>query len=146
MAQLEEGKFLWVPRREKWLKVLFKYIYMYQFVSVGSCSNSGAWWDSFKFWYDLEFTWMGFRWMIYLQLSCLNVFSTDWFWQNTAGASTIKREVHMEHQIFCKHWVIRRCWKSWILAAVLRSQQGPGKNCTVPIGRTWRRQISHCAS
>ena len=37
-------------------------------------------------------------------------------------------------------------WSSWIFATVIISQQGRGKDSTVPIGRTWRRQISLSAS
>ena len=75
-----------------------------------------------------------------------NIFSTDWFWQNTAGASTETRKVQMEAQMCFKRWASRRCWKRWFSMAVLKSQQGRGKNCMVPSGSTWRRQISLGAS
>ena len=75
-----------------------------------------------------------------------HVFSTDWFWQNTAGASTQTRKEQTEPQICFKHWISRCCWKSWILLAVPRSQRQRGKKSVMPSGSTWRRHISDSAS
>ena len=78
---------------------------------------------------------------------CLNVvFSTDCFWQNTAGASTLTRKEQRAPQICFKRWVSRHSWKTWFLMAVIRSQQQRGKKFVVQSGSTWRRQISHGAS
>ena len=67
MAQLEEGKFLSVPRREKWLRV-FLVFYVYLFVSVGCCPSSDL--DRFvKLSYESKLTCMCLRWIGYLHLS-----------------------------------------------------------------------------
>ena len=68
-------------------------------------------------------------------------FSTDWFWQNTAGASTKTRKEQMAPQICFKPWASRHSWKTWIFPTVIRSQQQRGKKFVVPSGSTWRRQI-----
>ena len=78
---------------------------------------------------------------------CLpNIFSTDCFWQNTAGASALEPKEQMEPQICFKPWASRPCWKTWILPTVRRSQQGRGKKSVMLSGSIWRRQISVRAS
>ena len=128
-----------MPRREQWLKgflffaclcwKLFEFRSMVRFVKLS---------------YELEWT----CWIIGL-CRCLNMFSTDWFWQNTAGASTSstqKRKEQMAPQICLKSWASGHSWKTWIFPTVIRSQQQHGKKFVVPSGSTWRRQISHGAS
>ena len=67
MAQLEEGKFLSVPRREKWLRG-FLVFYVYLFVSVECCPSSDL--DRFvKLSYESKLTCMCLRWIVYLHLS-----------------------------------------------------------------------------
>ena len=117
---------------------------VYLFVPVGCCPSS----DLHRFvnrevvvWVQVDLCWF--------KMDCLpsfcpppNLFSTDRCWQNTAGASTLTRKEQRAPQICLKHWATRRCWKSWILAAVLRSQQGRGKKFVVPSGSIWRMQFS----
>ena len=70
MAQLEEGRFHTVPRREKWLKVfLFSTrIIAYLFVFVECCPSSDLY-RFVKLSYESKLTCMGFRWIGYLHLS-----------------------------------------------------------------------------
>ena len=75
-----------------------------------------------------------------------SIFSTDCFWENTAGASTKKRKEQRAPQICLKRWASRHSWKCCFSTTVLGSQQQRGKNCMVPSGSIWRRQISESAS
>ena len=67
MAQLEEGTFQWVPRRENWLKG-FLVFYVYLFVSVGCCPSSDLY-RFVKLSYESKLTCMCLRWIVYLHLS-----------------------------------------------------------------------------
>ena len=170
MAKLEEGRFHTVPRREKWLRV-FCIRKLFEFRSGEICevvvgALSDLWSCGWPGWVQdsrpflLEFVrvqifevGVDLDWFLCGLYTCTcrspKVLSTDWFWQNTAGASTQKRKeqnLQMEPQICLKRWAIHRCWKSWFSPTVLRSQQGPGKKFTVPNGSAWRRHISLGAS
>ena len=74
------------------------------------------------------------------------MFSTDRWWQNTAGASTMTRKEQRAPQICLKPWASWHSWKTWIFASVIRSPQQRGKKFVVPNGSIWRRQISVSAS
>ena len=150
MAQLEEGKFQFVSRREKWLKVfLFStciYLSLLEVFWIQICIDL---WSSCMSWSWPVMTCMCLKRINYIYTSayrCVNVFSTDCFWQNTAGASTKTPEEQMAPQICFKPWASWHSWKSWILPAVRRSQRGRGKKFAMPSGLTWRRQISDSAS
>ena len=93
-----------LAERNGWGVLLFSNVfYVYLFVSVGSCSNSEALSDLWSFR-------MSWSWPRRVKMD--SIFSTDWFWQNIAGASFGERKVQMERQICFKHWISRRCWKS----------------------------------
>ena len=67
MAQLEDGKFPSVPRREKWLRG-FLVFYVYLFVSVECCPSSDLY-RFVKLSYESKLTCMCLRWIVYLHLS-----------------------------------------------------------------------------
>ena len=63
MAQLEESKFLRVPRREKWLKVFLFYSGVYlSLLEIVRIQKHGEICEVVD--YELEMTWMGLRWNV----------------------------------------------------------------------------------
>ena len=131
-----------MPRREKWLRTEVSF-----FMSVLNLSLLETVWTQKLCQIYEVVVWVGIN-LDGFEMECTwtcRLPNTDWFWQNTAGASTLAPKEQMAPQICFKHWISRRCWKSWFFLTVGRSQQQRGKKFVVPSGSTWRRQISGSA-
>ena len=140
----------WTWRRQisisAWQREGFLVFYVHLFVSFGSCTSLGA---SSELW-SCRMSWSWSVWLYGFKMDCVpcrgrspNVFSTDCFWQNTAGALTKTPKEQMEPQICFKRWVTRRCWKSWILPpTVRRSPQQRGDNFLMAPGRSCGGQVA----
>ena len=145
VAQLEEGRFLPVPRREKWLRVFSSstciYLSLLDVVRVEICI------DLVVVWVQVDLYGFKTRWIGYLHLSLSQrVFDRLFLTKHCRCFDTETKGADGAADLLEALSQSTPAGKSWFLTSVIRSQQGPGKKFVVPSGSTWRRQISISAS